>query len=295
MSNTEKIWTISELLHWATDDFGKRELSSPRLDAELLLAHALKMPRIQLYADFDRPATPTELEIFRNAVLRRRQGEPVAYLIGTKGFWSFDVSVDSRVLIPRPETELLVEEALKRLDKETPQIVIDVGTGTGVIALAIAKETDAKVAGVDLSNDALDVARNNALQLGLSDRITWFESDLLQGVESPWNQPNMIVSNPPYVATELNEGLEEAVKRFEPSLALFAGPDGMDILKRLIPQSYKALLPSGWFLCEIGSQQRDEVFELFSQAGFETIEVCEDLAGHPRCVCAQKQAEGSHG
>jgi release factor glutamine methyltransferase len=293
MSKPQKKWTVSELLRWATDDFANRKLASPRLDAEILLAHALQIPRIQLYVDFDRPATPTELELFRDSVLRRRGGEPVAYLVGSKGFWSFELSVDPRVLIPRPETELLVEEALKRIDQETPQIVVDIGTGTGAIALAIAKETNAKVAGIDVSPDALEVARDNAKELGLSERIEWIESNLFKDVNSPWNRPNMIVSNPPYVATEIDDGLEEAVARFEPALALFAGSDGMDILKQLIPQAHQALLPSGWFLCEIGSLQRDQVCDIISNTGFEMIEVYEDLAGHPRCICARKHAVGS--
>ncbi len=295
MLKPEKIWTVSDLLHWATNDFARRDLSSPRLDAELLLAHALQMPRIQLYVCFDRPTTPAELKTFRDMVQRRRRGEPVAYLVGSRGFWSFDLSVDPRVLIPRPETELLVEQCLRRIESDVPQIVLDIGTGTGAIAIAIARETSAQIAGIDISKEALEVARENALLLGMSERITWLESDLFQDVKSPWDKPNMIVSNPPYISTEPGEGLEDSVAAFEPGIALFAGPDGMDIFDRLIPESYEALLPSGWLLCEIGSKQCDRVRELFRRSGFKTIEVYKDLAGHPRCVCGRKPSVDSNG
>src|SRR5690554_2581528 len=193
-------WTILKILRWTTHFFETKKVSeSARLDSELLLAKVLNFERMKLYTHFDRPMSEDELGEYRALIKRRASGEPVAYILGSKGFWEIDLKVDSRVLIPRPETEILVEECLKRLDKDADARVIDVGTGSGAIALSLADaRPNIRVAATDISPDALALAQENAVALELAERVEFFEGDLLENVRADVFPCHISVSNPPY-------------------------------------------------------------------------------------------------
>lgn len=283
-------WTILKILSWTTHFFEqKKATDTARLDAELLLAHVLGFDRVKLYTHFDRPMSAEELADYRALVKRRVAGEPVAYLLGTKGFWEFELDVDRRALIPRPETEVLVEAALELLDEDAAGSLIDVGTGTGAIALALASErAGMQVAATDTSADALALARQNADKLGLAERVRFFEGDLLSAVDASLLPARMVVSNPPYIAEDERDEVMRDVKDFEPAGALFAGDDGLDVIRRLIPAAFDALESGGHFLCEIGYQQGEAVEALLEQAGFANAAIRQDYSGRDRVASGQK-------
>ncbi len=271
------IWTVLKVLQWTQGRFAERGLDTPRLDAEVLLAHALKSDRVGLYTHFDQPLKPEELTAFRGLIKRRLAGEPVAYLVGQREFRSLTLRVDARVLVPRPETETLVELALSQLPPGAARVV-DVGTGSGAIALAIkaARPLD-DVHAVDRSEDALAVARDNGTRLSLE--VTWHLGDLLAPVQSlaPFD---LIVSNPPYIASAEIATLQPEVRR-EPIAALDGGPDGLTIIRRLITEA----APLGAALAmEIGDRQADAVASLLRAAGFTDVTATKDLAGIARVV-----------
>jgi release factor glutamine methyltransferase len=243
-------------------------VDTPRLDAEVLLAHALGVGRAALISDPRRPVEGAAIDSFRDAVRRRSVGrEPVAYITGVKGFRHIDLAVDSRVLIPRPETEHVVEAALALPEGVR---VVDVGTGSGAIALALKQERpDLDVAATDLSSDALAVARANALRLGLE--VDFAHGDLLAGLAA-----DAVVSNPPYVRD--GDELAPEIARHEPSLALFGGADGLDVVRRM------AALPVGWMALEIGAGQADETRSILQAGGFAATRADRDLAGIERVV-----------
>lgn len=283
-------WTLLKILRWTTHFFESKEVSaSARLDAELLLAKVLDFGRMKLYTHFDRPMSDQELSDYRALIKRRAAGEPVAYILGSKGFWEIELKVDSRVLIPRPETEVLVEEALKRLDEDADARVIDVGTGSGAIALALADaRPNLRIAATDISPDALAVAGENADALKLSKRVHFVEGDLIESVSSDFFPCQMIVSNPPYIGEDERDEIMVDVKGFEPEFALFSGPDGLDVIRRLVPLSFDALDAGGHFLCEIGYQQGEAVEQILKEAGFVKTSIRQDYARHDRVVMGQK-------
>lgn len=283
-------WTILKILRWTTHFFESKDVSaSARLDAELLLAKVLDFERMKLYTHFDRPMSDPELDAYRALIKRRAAGEPVAYILGSKGFWEIDLKVDPRVLIPRPETEILVEETLKRLDKDSDARIVDVGTGSGAIALALADaRPNLRVVATDIAPDALTLARENADDLGLSDRVEFFEGDLLDGVRPDFFPCQIIVSNPPYIGEDERDEIMVDVKGFEPETALFSGPDGLDAIRRLVPASFDALESGGHFLCEIGHQQGEAVEEILKSAGFVETSIRQDYARLDRVVMGQK-------
>ncbi len=249
------------------------------VDAEWLLLHALARPRSWLYAHGDDVAPPDRVAAFEVLVARREAGEPVAYLTGRRGFWSLDLAVTPDTLIPREDTERLVELALARLPPGAPSDVADLGTGSGAIALALARERPlARVVGVDRSDAALAVARGNARALGL-DRVTWLAGD--------WFGPlvgrrfDVVVSNPPYLAAD-DPHLERGDLRFEPASALASGADGLDDIRRLVAAAPEHLAPGGWLLLEHGHTQGAVVRGLLASAGFEAVETARDLEGRDR-------------
>jgi release factor glutamine methyltransferase len=281
-------WTILKLLQWTTSYLQERS-ETPRLDAELLLAHCLGLGRMQLYTSYDRPLLPHELESYRALIKRRGQGEPVAYITGERAFWTLDLKVDPRALIPRPDTEVLVEEALKRLDAQAPGPIIDVGTGTGAIILAIASERFAAcLAATDASPQALALAAENARVLGFEDRIAFFEGDLLSPLDPALLPAQMIVSNPPYITSAEYEALMVDVRDFEPRAALEAGSKGLDIYERLVPMAFENLRPGGYLICEIGHTQGDCVQTLFADAGFKDIGLRHDYGDRPRVIYGRR-------
>jgi release factor glutamine methyltransferase len=258
-----------------------------RLDAELLLAHVLNVSRANVIARDDRELTPEEQGDFEQLIARRVGGEPLAYLTGTKEFWSLELEVTRDVLVPRPETELLVEWVLALTPRRVgPSLsVLDVGTGSGAIALALARERPyARVVATDLSPRALEVAGRNAQRLGLRN-VEWAEGDLFARLGP--RRFDIVVSNPPYVA-EGDPHLAELA--FEPALALTSGPDGLAALRRLVAGAPTHLLPHAWLLVEHGTAQGAAVRALFEAAGFQRIETRRDLAGHERATGGQKSA-----
>jgi release factor glutamine methyltransferase len=255
-------------------------VDSPRLDAEVLLAHALGVERTTLWLDPDREVTGDAARWFRDAIRRRTvERVPVAYLVGHKGFRHLDLAVDPRVLVPRPETEHLVEALL---DLPSGARVHDVGTGSGAIALALADERpDLRVSASDVSPDALAVARGNAERLGLA--VTFSQGDLLDGVD---HQVDVVVSNPPYVEDTQRPFLAPEVVQHEPGLALFAGADGLRTIRPLVTQ---AAATDAWMLAlEVGAGQAPVVRALVAAAGFPEVSTVTDLAGHERVVVGQR-------
>ena len=251
---------------------------TPRLDTELLLAHALGKPRSYLHTWPERELEAAQLVCFQAALVRRQSGEPVAYILGQQGFWSLELEVAAHTLIPRPDTELLVETVLALLPA-TPAQVLDLGTGTGAIALALASERPAwRLTGVDRVAEAVALAERNRTRLKLSNSAF---------VESHWfsalagQRFQLIVSNPPYIAAD-DQHLAQGDVRFEPSSALVAGKDGLDDIRLIIEQAPDYLEAGGWLLLEHGFDQAAAVRELLSARGFSAVESRRDLAGHER-------------
>ncbi len=248
-------------------------------EGRLLLAHVLSKDRTWIAAHGDAPLAALDAKAFGELARRRRNGEPVAYLVGRREFYGLDLSVDSDVLIPRPETELVVELALERIDPGSEASVLDLGTGCGAIALAIARERPrARIVGLDLSPAALAIARRNAGRLGLQN-VEFVLSDWYQSL--PNRNFSAIVANPPYVASE-DAHLSEGDLRFEPRAALTPGADGLAAIRAIVGGAGTYLEQAGWLFTEHGYDQRDAVRSLLQAAGFDEIESRRDLAGIPR-------------
>jgi release factor glutamine methyltransferase len=263
---------VREALDAAVDGLTAAGVDDPRLDAEVMLAAAMGTDRAALYADPDSKMEPAAAREFAEMVRRRVRREPVAYILGRAWFRQLELVVDGRVLIPRPETELLVELAQDR------QRVLDVGTGSGAIALAIANErAGVRVTGIDSSPDAIQVARANAARAGLE--VEFLIADLIVG--GPYE---LIVSNPPYVREGEWDSLQPEISLYEPREALLGGDDGLDIIRDLIPAAADVLVRGGRLAIEVGQGQSRTVESLFERAGFTQVEAIRDLAGMPRVV-----------
>jgi release factor glutamine methyltransferase len=286
-------WTVGRLLTWTTEFLQKHGSSTPRLDAEVLLADARACQRIGLYTAFDQVVDETVKAKFRELVQRRAAGEPVAYLVGRKEFYSLLLRVTPDVLIPRPETEHLVIAVLdllkSALPRETPPRIADIGVGSGAIAIAVAKHApQAEVTAVDISPAALAIAQENAAAHGVANRIQFLQSDLFAALP-PDAAFDIIVSNPPYVkAAELPTLLPE-VRDHEPHVALVSGPTGLGVTTRLIGEAASRLRPGGWLVLEIHSGLESQVRALLEHNGnFGTATTIKDLAQFPRVVKAQR-------
>ena len=278
-------WTIQRLLQWTTEYFQRKALDSPRLTSELLLSHALGCDRVRLYMDFDRPLNKDELSTFRSLVERRAEGEPTHYLLGRREFYGRPFRVDPRVLIPRPETELLVEAVLARLPSETSFPVLDLCAGSGCIAATLAAErTGLSVVAVEIDPGALEVARENVQALGVAERVELLQGDLFAPVSS--RTFAAVVSNPPYVATAKIAGLMPEVQR-EPRSALDGGPDGLAIVRRIVREAGRHLAPGGWLALEIGEEQGPALLTLLTEAGLKEGRIERDLAGLDRVGLAR--------
>ncbi len=285
----EPPWTILKILRWTTNYFDDRGIDSARLDAELLLAEVLNLERIELYTQFNRPLVEDELAAFRALIKRRANREPTAYIIGHRHFWEFELKVDSRVLIPRPDTETLIRATLERLDEDSAERLVDIGTGSGAIALTLASErSQLQIAATDDSGDALDVATANAQALSLEERISFFKGDLLDALPDEWLPLDFIISNPPYIAESEREDLQPEVRDFEPADALFAGADGLDVIRRLVADARGALRPGGQLLFEIGYQQGEAVADLLATYDYDEIELLKDYGDRDRVAAARK-------
>jgi len=258
-------------------------LTMARRDAELLLMHAIGRDRAYLLTHPEAQLTSEQAAVYEEWLARRERHEPIQYIIGEQEFFGLRLRVTPDVLIPRPETEHLVEAALERMERNAPLRIADIGTGSGAIAVALAHALPmAHLTALDISPAALAVARSNAETHSVSGHIRFCESDLLEAVAG--ESFDMIVSNPPYVAE--NEILEPQVRDYEPTSALFAGATGLDVYERLIPQAQAALKPGGWLLLEIGHGQRDALAQLLS--GWSSVSFVADLQAILRVACAQR-------
>lgn len=344
-------WTVLKLLNWTSDYFRQRGLQTPRLDAEVLLSDTLHYTRVELYTHFDQPLTTEELSEYRTRVSRRAAREPVAYIVGRKEFWALDFEVGPGVLIPRPDTEILVQEAIAllgkkagdaqkrrtlpwneeltrqlddaRADSENPigkagadeqevpdrqanedgeapsestgtpvttQLVLDLCTGSGIIPVCLARDTDARVIGTDISPTALEFARRNVSRYTLEKRVALLQGDLIEPLPPRfYGKFDLVTSNPPYLTPDLFETLAQDIVRYEPREALLSGPDGLALCRRIVPLLNRMLKPGGWVLIEIGTgAQADALSRLLEDEKLTKPEVLKDLAGLPRVVKAQR-------
>lgn len=280
-------WTLGRLLTWTTNFLKDKQADSPRLDAEVLLAHILGVQRIALYTRFDELANDEVRNRYRQLVKQRVEGCPVAYLVGFKEFYNLRFNVTPAVLIPRPETELLVLEAIRLAKPHSTPRIVDVGTGSGAVALTLAKHLpQARVTAIDLSPEALEVAKKNADQHKLSS-VRFLQGDLLQPVAS--EKFDIVVSNPPYIDSEVVKQLPITVKNFEPKLALDGGPGGTAIIERLATEAKAVLGTGGYLLLEIGADQGKSLPALLERlGGYGPVTVLPDHAGLPRVVKAPR-------
>lgn len=279
-------WTVRRVLQWAADDLRARGGESPRLEAELLLALVLGLDRIGLVLQHDRPLTRDELATYRAFHVRRRAGEPVAYLRGEREFYGRPFKVDRRVLVPRPETELLVQVALERTAHLSLDLrALDLCTGSGCVAVTLAKERPtARVLGTDLSDDALEVARLNAQRLGALPAVRFRRSDLFADLGPDAGPFDLVVANPPYVPETDRPTLDRTVLDFEPHLALFAGEEGFDVIDPLIAGAPRVLAPGGVLALEVGAGQAPATAVRMTAAGLHGVQILRDYAGIERIV-----------
>lgn len=284
-------WTIGSVLKWATDDFRARGIESPRLDAEVLLAFALRATRVQLIVDSQRPLVPDELARFRDLVRRRRTREPVAYLVGEREFYGRRFLVDHRVLVPRPDTETLIDVALTRSARLSMSArVLDLCTGSGCVAVTLARERPTtRVHATDIEAGALSVARENALRLGAY-RVSFSRGDLYDGLRAPFGAFDLIVANPPYVPTPDLPGLPADVRDFEPRCALDGGDDGVSLLRRVVEGARPFLSDGGILAVEVGAGEAERVAETFAANGFENVVKARDYGKIERVVHGAKRS-----
>jgi release factor glutamine methyltransferase len=288
---TDQPWTIARLLEWTTDFFAKAAADSPRLDAEVLLAEAMKCPRIQLYTQFDQVPPQPVIDQFRQWVKRRAAGEPVAYIVGHREFYSLRFQVNPDVLIPRPETEHVVIAALEaaKTIRDRPLRVLDLGTGSGCIAITLAKYLgDCRIAASDVSVPALEVAKLNADTHLVSDKIRFLQGNLYEALPAGSGAVHLIVSNPPYIGTEEVGTLDQQVRSHEPEIALFAGPKGTSVIERLVADASKHLLPEGYLIFEISPFIADACIELIEASGLTLVSVNKDIGNLRRVVVAKR-------
>jgi release factor glutamine methyltransferase len=288
---TTDAWTVGRLLTWTTDFLKGKGADSPRLDAEVLLAHARGCKRIELYTAFEEEPTEAVRTAFRELVGGRAKGTPVAYLVGQREFFSLNFDVTPDVLIPRPETETLVVRAIDLAKQHGGELrIADVGTGSGIIAVTMAKQVKkSQVMAIDVSPAAIEVAKRNAEKHGVADRVQFVESDLFSKVAVD-KKFDLLLSNPPYVASEEMTTLQADVRDHEPHLALDGGKLGTEIIERLIPQAAERLNPGGWLLIEVGAENAGRVEELVrGNPTFELAETIKDIANLPRVVQAKRK------
>jgi release factor glutamine methyltransferase len=298
---------LGDVLKSAIHRLSSAQVPSPRLNAELLLMFAIRCDRAYLYGHPERELTVDEESIYENALVQRSNGIPAQYITGHQEFWGMDLIVSPAVLIPRPETEHVVEEVLARVStgrvgrtflSDQPLSgssiqegsvgslrIVDVGTGSGSIALALAKALpQAEIQATEVSSAALEIARANAARHQLEKRIRFHKTDLLSGIEK--NAYDFVVSNPPYVGESEEDQVQMEVRKFEPRKAVFAGPTGLEVIERLIPQARATLKPGGWLLMEISGTIASRVKELLTE--WENVRIANDLQGIPRVAAAQK-------
>ncbi|MFO0552618.1 MAG: peptide chain release factor N(5)-glutamine methyltransferase [Polyangiaceae bacterium] len=291
-----EVWSIRKVLTWAADDLRTRGTDTPRLDAELLLAHVLGTNRIGLVVDAERPLSKAELAAYRELHKRRRTGEPVAYMLGVREFYGRPFRVDRRVLIPRPDTEILVEVAMERTSaRSLSGTAVDLCTGSGCVAITLAKERPTwSVIGTDLSADALEVARENAQRLGALPHVCFAQGDLFAAVAAlaprARGRLNLVTANPPYIAEHERSELARTIIDFEPHLALFGGEDGLAITRRVVVEASEWLAPEGVLALEVGAGQAPAVAGFLRDRGYRDVESRKDYGGVERVVSGVRSA-----
>ncbi len=280
-------WTVLSLLTWSTDHLREKGIESPRLTTELLLAHALGIQRLALYLQFDRPLKPDEMAAFKSSLLRKLKREPLDYILGETEFYGRPFTVSPAVLIPRPETEGLVEVAAERLRGRTTPTILDIGSGSGCIAVTLALLVPAaRVTALEVSPAALDVAMANARRHNAA--VYPVLADLFDTGALPVGPFDLIVSNPPYIPDEDRAELEPEVLKFEPALALFSGADPLHFYRRLADLVPTHLAPDGWLIAETHADGAESVAALWRAANLADVTVTADLAGIPRVVAGRK-------
>jgi len=294
---TPKVWCIKTLLETAADYLVEKGIENARLNAEVLLAHQLQVKRISLYLNFDQPLTENEVSGYRHFIKRRIKREPLQYITGTQEFWSLAFKVNPHVLIPRPETEILVDQALTLAGSfhNAPLHILDLGTGSGIISVSMAKEVpESLILATDVSGKALEVARENAQEHGVLDRITFLRGDLFEPLMSEKPVFHLIASNPPYVCTHEIQGLFPEIALHEPRLALDGGKDGMHLLKKIICQAPQFLHPGGWLLLEMSPYQVENALLTLAGTGvYQNETKIEDYSHRQRVVMAQLKPDGN--
>ncbi len=286
-------WTIQKLLNWVTEYFTEKGLESPRVSAELLVSDVLKLKRIELYTQFDKPVGKELLDKLHELVKRAGEHEPIAYLTGKCEFYSLEFHITPACLIPRPETELLVERTIEFLQKRGgEQLLCDLCTGSGCIAVAVAKNyANAKIIATDVSDDALEVAEQNVEKYQLGERIKLLHGDLFEPLIQPLDRCefDLIICNPPYVTSGEFERLDKNVREYEPKSALLAGADGLDIYRRIAERVEEFLKEDSALMLEIGYRQGAEVKKLLEDTGiFSEVAVHKDYHDNDRIVVARR-------
>ncbi len=281
-----KSWTIGSLVKWAAEDFRARGIENPRLDAELIVAHALGIDRTRVIIDANRPLEGPELAKLRELVKRRRAHEPIAYLRGEREFYGLRFRVDRRVLIPRPDTEVLVDVALERTRHVSLSMrMLDLCTGSGCVAVAVARQRPtAKILASDLSDDAIAVARANAYRLGAYN-VAFVKSDLFASIPPVYGgKVDIVTANPPYIPTSEIETLQPDIKEFEPRLALDGGVDGLDLVRRIARDAPARLVPGGVLALEIGAGESAATIAILEEHGFGDVRAHRDFGRIERVV-----------
>ena len=288
-SETDR-WTVQRILEWTAGFLKQKGVESPRLEAELLLAFARKCPRIRLYTDFTEPLSDEQRAVMRELVQRRAKREPLAYLVGTREFYGRSFEVGPGVLIPRPETETLIDVCLERIPSDTASHVVEVGFGSGCISITLARQRpQCHVTATDISSTAMSIASRNVDRHAVTDRVVLMQGDCLEPLLKSGVQFDGLVSNPPYIREDERDSLQPEVAVHEPAEALFAGTDGLDVVRRLIQQAPGILKPGAFLALELDPSQCAEVTALVSTAGFTAARVHRDLAGLDRIVEATFQ------
>jgi release factor glutamine methyltransferase len=287
-------WTLIKLIQWATTYFDGHHIDSPRATAEILLAHAIRAKRIDLYLRYDQPLNSDELNCFKTLIKRRTNREPVAYIVGHKEFWSMDLEVNRNVLIPRPETECLVERALENLAADSNpgcKSILEMGTGSGAVVLALASENSRhSYLGTDISGDAVRVARRNAVRHGLGAKIRFMVADWFAPLDAKSGIFDLIVSNPPYIRSGDLKSLQPEIHVYEPIAALDGAQDGLRCLRRIIQCAHLYLKPAGALLLEMGHDQQTPLKQIVAACGqYENVRFFKDYSGHDRIVSMRKR------
>jgi release factor glutamine methyltransferase len=288
-------WTIIKLIRWASSYLESYDIDSPRATGEILLACALQLERIDLYLKYDQPLTADELQKFKTLIQRRIKREPVAYILGSKEFWSLNLEVNAEVLIPRPETECLVEAALEHLDQKPsrpPMRILDLGTGSGAIVLALASQQPGHIYfASDRFRSAVELASRNAGRHDLDRNVNFFVADWLTSVNRTRAGFDMIVSNPPYIPSREIGGLQPEIHRYEPVRALDGEQDGLGCYRKILGTAHRHLNPGGMLLLEIGHDQREAVRRIAAESShYEGFSCSRDYSGYDRVVKMRKRS-----